>query len=213
LKWELKHPLYLFISFVPVILFLDGLLSFSDGLILIVLYLLFLKNTLESKERAMSMNNLDKREAGKQFLILLASIFVVILSAEFAVDKAVNIANSFNLFQSFIGGTIIALSTSLPELALTLVAIRKRVTDIALGNLIGSNVVNITLILGLNILINPFTPNTTVAASIFAFIFLSSGFLIYKFLTSRVLDKNDGLVLLAMYGLYLIVLSSVQLTA
>ena len=204
--------LYLFISFVPVILFLDGFLSLVDGLILIVLYVFFLKNIFDSRERIISLNNIDKREGGKYFMILLVSILVVFLSSEFAVNTAVKIALNLNLFQSFIGGTIIALSTSLPELALTLVAVRKRLTDIALGNLIGSNVTNITLLFGVNTLINPFAPNIAIAANIFAFIFLSSGFLIYKFLTSKVMNKNDGLVLVVMYVIYLIALSTIQIT-
>jgi len=99
----------------------------------------------------------------------------------------------------------------LPELALALVAIRKRLSDIAIGNLIGSNVINITLLLGINTIINPFSPNILIASTAFSFIFLSSGYLIYRTLLSGSLTKNDGLILLVIYAFYIIALSSVQI--
>ncbi|MEM3369910.1 MAG: hypothetical protein QXE90_03620 [Candidatus Micrarchaeia archaeon] len=203
--------LYIFISLIPVVLFIDGSLSFTDGLILLVLYLFFIKNILDSREKTFTLNNLDKKGAAREFLVLLAAIFIVIISAEFVIKIAVALAEMLNLFQSFIGATLIAFNTSLPELALTLVAIRKRVSDIAIGNLIGSNVINITLLLGLNVLINPFLPNIEVASAIFAFIFITSGYLVYKLLLYNSLEKKDGIVLLAAYVLYIIVLSSVQI--
>jgi len=203
--------LYIFISIIPILFFIDSSLTFSEGLVLILFYLFFLKLLLDSNERISIGNNVDKKEAAKQFLILLASIFVVLISSEFAVGNAVQIANELNLFQSFLGGTIIALSTSLPELAITISAIRKRVTDIALGNLIGSNVVNITLLLGLNVVINPFIPNIEIATAIFSFIFISSGYVVFKLLTSNKLVKKDGLVLFLVYIVYIILMSSVQI--
>ena len=203
--------LYIFISITPILFFIDSSLTFSEGLVLILFYLFFLKLLLDSNERISIGNNVDKKEAAKQFLILLASIFVVLISSEFAVGNAVQIANELNLFQSFLGGTIIALSTSLPELAITISAIRKRATDIALGNLIGSNVVNITLLLGLNVVINPFIPNIEIATAIFSFIFISSGYVVFKLLTSNKLVKKDGLVLFLVYIAYIILMSSVQM--
>lgn len=203
--------LYIFISIIPILFFIDSSLTFIEGLVLILFYLFFLKLLLDSNERISIGNNVDKKEAAKQFLILLASIFVVLISSEFAVSNAVQIANALNLFQSFLGGTIIALSTSLPELAITISAIRKRATDIALGNLIGSNVVNITLLLGLNIVINPFIPNIEIATAIFSFIFISSGYVVFKLLTANKLVKKDGLVLFLMYIAYIILMSSAQI--
>jgi cation:H+ antiporter len=203
--------LYIFISITPILFFIDSSLTFSEGLVLILFYLFFLKLLLDSNERISIDNNVGKKEAAKQFLILLASIFVVLISSEFAVGNAVQIANELNLFQSFLGGTIIALSTSLPELAITISAIRKRATDIALGNLIGSNVVNITLLLGLNIVINPFIPNIEIATAIFSFIFISSGYVVFKLLTTNKLVKKDGLVLFLVYIVYIILMSYVQI--
>ncbi|MEM3408239.1 MAG: hypothetical protein QW054_00460 [Candidatus Micrarchaeia archaeon] len=203
--------LYIFISLIPVILFIDGFLSFTDGLVLLVLYLFFIKNILDSREKTLTLNNVDKKSAAREFLIFIAAIFIVMISAEFVIKIAVELAERLNLFQSFIGATLIAFNTTLPELTITLVAVRKKVSDIAIGNLIGSNVVNITLLLGLNVLINPFLPNIEVASAIFAFIFVTSGYLFYKLLLHNSLEKNDGFILLATYVLYLIVLSSVQI--
>lgn len=203
--------LYLFMSFVPIILFLDGFLSLIDGLILLVLYIFFLKQILDSREKTMTFNNIDKRGAGKEFLVLLASIFVVLLSSEFVVESAINIADGLGIFASFLGATLIAFNTSIPELALMFSALKKRYTNIAIGNLIGSNVVNITLLLGLNILINPFSPNTQIGFLVFSFILLSSGFIVYKLLTTGKLSRMEGMALLSIYALYLLSLTTIQI--
>ncbi len=211
-RWN-QIVLYLLISLVPVVLFIDSSLSFSDGLVLLVLYLLFVKLLLDSREKSVTIEEIDKKKAAKEFLFLLGSLFLILISAEFVVKIAVQIANEYGLFQSFIGATIISLGTTIPELTLTLMAIKKRLTDIAIGNLIGSNVVNITLLLGLNVLINPFIPNIEVSSIAFSFIFLSSGYLVYKFLTKGVLNRNDGLLLFTFYILYVLAVSSLQLVS
>ncbi|MCX8202374.1 MAG: hypothetical protein N3G74_01030 [Candidatus Micrarchaeota archaeon] len=202
---------YLFISFLPIVLFLDGFLSLIDGAILLIIYSIFLKMILDSREKTFTFNNLDKKQAAREFLTLLIAILIVFISAEFVVKVAVDLAESLNIFESFIGATLIAFNTTIPELALTLVAARKKVSEIAIGNLIGSNIVNITLILGINVMINPFVPNIEIASLIFGFILLTSGYVIYKLLSSSSLEKRDGIILIFLYILYIFTLSSVQL--
>ncbi|MCS7109716.1 MAG: hypothetical protein NZ903_02890, partial [Candidatus Micrarchaeota archaeon] len=115
------------------------------------------------------------------------------------------------IYESFLGATLIAFNTTIPELALTLIAVRHKVSEIAIGNLIGSNIVNITLLLGINVIINPFVPNIEIASMVFGFIFLTSGYVIYRILSSGSLGKTDGIILIFLYAIYILVLSSLQL--
>ncbi len=215
---EVKFPkkkqnqiiIYLILSLIPAILFIRGELSYMEGLILIVFYLFFIKQLLDFEEVAVEKLKVTKAEAAKEFIYFIISIFVVILSAEFVVSSAVYIAKALGLFESFIGAIIIALGTSLPELSLARAAIKKKAIGLSVGNLVGSNVVNITIILAINILINPFAPNIEMASLIFIFIYLTSGLCIYSFLKKGSMDKKDGIILLILYGIYVISLFGYQ---
>ena len=81
---------------------------------------------------------------------------------------------------------------------------------LAVGSILGSNVTNITLMLGINTAINPFEPNLLISTPIIAFILLSSGFLGYSLWKNRSLNKDDGIKLLALYVVYLIVMTGTQ---
>lgn len=203
--------MFLFLSFIPFILVIDGHMGITDAVILIVIYLLFLREVIsEGVPHNNASNNVSKKEAGIDLVITLVGMLVVIISAGFAVENAVLIATQLDIFQSFIGATIVALGTSAPELAVNLAAAKKGRWGLAIGNILGSNVTNVSLLLGLNAAINQFEPNVLISTPIMACIFLSSGFLGYSLWKNRKLDKNDGIKLLAIYALYILVMAGTQ---
>ena len=211
-KEEINNMLLLLsISLIPLILIIDGQLTYTDGAILFVLFAAFVYYILSKRIVINKTERITKVEAAKDFLIFVTSIAVVIISAAFAVKSAVNIATELGIFQSFIGATIIALSTSLPELAVDVTAVRKGRSHLALGDILGSCVTNLTLILGINIVLNPFLPNMKVISSLILFVFVAAialGYILWKHQTIR---KQDGLVLLGVYLLYLLSISGVQI--
>jgi len=206
--------MYIFLSFIPFILIIDGQLGLADAGIMLVIYLFFLREVLsEGAPKDNGNNGIGRKEAGVQLVVLLAGMLVVIVSAGFMVENAVLIANSVGLFQSFIGATVIALGTSVPELAVNITAARKGKWGLAVGNILGSNVTNITLLLGINAAMRSFEPNLLIATPIMAFILLSSGFLGYLLWKNRRLNKDDGIKLLLMYAAYLIAVAMTQVAA
>ncbi|MRR23875.1 calcium/sodium antiporter, partial [bacterium] len=133
------------------------LLSRIDGLILLAMFALFvlyvrnqLRNDIpEPEQHHMQSANL------KIWGLVVAGLAGLIAGGRLVVDNAINIATDFGISEKIIGLTIVAAGTSLPELATSVVAAVKKNNDIAVGNIIGSNIFNIFLILGVSSLINP----------------------------------------------------------
>lgn len=114
-------------------------------------------------------------------------------------DSASEIARSFGLSQTFIGLTIVALGTSLPELVTSIVAAHKGENDIALGNVVGSNIFNILLILGASSALNPVLVSQDSVWDIL--ILIASSILVYVFcLTKKTLNRVEGFIMLLAYA-------------
>ena len=146
-------PIMLGVSFLLVLLSIDGELSIYDGILLLVGLGVFgfytykdaMKQRKENKEKIQQgSNNIYLKSIG------LIGIGVVLLyvGAILTVDNAVILAKEFGLSEKIIGLTVIAIGTSLPELITSIIAIRKGHTDIGVGNIIGSNIYNILMIMG-----------------------------------------------------------------
>lgn len=136
-------------------------ISRPDGLILLLLFAFFMwysfrrdmKNAQDSETSGQEENVSIWMAIGK----VAVGLAVLITSCDFFVDNAVSVAKSFGVNDAFISLTLIACGTSLPELAASVAAAFKKNTQLALGNIIGSNIFNITLILGLSSQVMPLT--------------------------------------------------------
>jgi cation:H+ antiporter len=211
-KNEINNMLILIaVSLVPLILIADGQLTHADGLILLLIFVAFLFFILSEKFSINKIEGITKIEAAKDFLVFVISIGMVIVSAGFAVESAIGIATKLGIFQSFIGATIVALSTSVPELAVDITAVRKGRGRLALGDILGSNVTNLTLILGINTLLNPFLPNMKMAGPLILFVLATAGVLSYVLWKHNTIRKNGGLLLLGMYILYILAMVGIQI--
>jgi cation:H+ antiporter len=162
-----KEWLFLFLSTLIVgFLLLDGFLSFTDGLILISLLSLFLinvfreskKNNLTDSDNDSLKNNSQNQEKGKTWLLLIVSLILLVSSAKLVVWGAVSIADFFKIDELIIGLTVVALGTSLPELAVSISSALKKQHQMVIGNIIGSNLFNTLGVLAIPALIVPFTP-------------------------------------------------------
>ena len=129
------------------------------------------------------------------------------IGGKLVVDNAVKMAEFFGLSQKIIGLTIVAIGTSLPELVTSAMAAYKRKSDIAIGNVIGSNIFNIFLVLGISALIAPLPFAMTLNVDIMVLI-AASTFLFISMFTGgvRVLDRWEAILLLIMYVGYMVFL-------
>lgn len=164
MKFEI--PLCIGVSILLTVLALDFFSGTSaaigriDGMLLLVVFALFMWYSF-ARDRKHAATTAPGPEAAGPLWIAILKVFgglaLLITSCDFFVDNAVLIAKSFGLSDAFISLTLIACGTSLPELAASVAAAVKKNTDVALGNIIGSNIFNITLILGLSSQAMPLT--------------------------------------------------------
>jgi cation:H+ antiporter len=146
-------PLMLLASVVLLLVSMDGVIELYEGLLLLIgligYNLLTMKlGRKESMEEYESSSKPMMSNVLRSLLILVASLVTLIFGANILIDGAVTIAEGFGVSERVIAVTIIAFGTSMPELATSLIAIRKNEIGLSLGNLIGSNIFNVLAILG-----------------------------------------------------------------
>lgn len=138
----------------------DGVWGISrvDGLFLLLLFGIFMIDSFRSSKSGVEDTPSDTRpmSIGKALLLIVVGLAGLILGGRFFVDHTVSIAERFHVSEAFISITLMAVGTSLPELATCVVAALKGKNQLALGNIIGSNVFNISLIIGVSAVISPF---------------------------------------------------------
>ncbi len=156
-------PIMIGVSMMLILFLIDGEIGFIDGLIFVIgliIYLVF--NVMLALKEKNPEVDLEFEEGLKSkigipvsIVLMIAGLGLLILGANFFVQSAVAIAKMFNVSDAIIGLTIVAIGTSLPELITSIVAAYKNEADIAIGNVVGSNVFNILGILGITALIIP----------------------------------------------------------
>lgn len=189
----------------------DRNLSRLDGCLLLAImgYFLFqmIKNTLASRA-AGGAGGEDEETVKpvnpvKSVLFIAGGLAAIVWGGDLVVDNASLIAESFGLSQTLIGLTVVAFGTSLPELVTSVVASKKGENSLALGNVIGSNLFNILMVLALSAAISPMKVDVL---SVFDALFLiaSSCLVWYLARTRGVVSRPEGLMMLALYGGYTI---------
>lgn len=140
----------------------------------------------------------------KSSLYIGAGVLGLFVGGKWVVDGAVMIANSFGLSESFVGLTIVAVGTSLPELVTSVVAASKKKIDIAVGNVVGSNIFNILWVLGLSAVIKPLQFSSVENTDILMMI-LGSTLLILSMAIGRrnTIDRWNGIIFILIYLGYL----------
>lgn len=205
-----------FLLLVSALLLLFGLnlnISRIEGLILLVVFTYFLIDTIKSgkkgsqetaNEAATTMDVEVTEESSMQKTILLSIIGVVgiVLGGDMVVNSATDIATSFGMSANLVGLTIVAIGTSLPEFVTSVVAIKKGETEIAIGNIIGSNIFNILFVLGLATTISPITISTFALIDVIFMVAITV--LLYLFMKKdNSLVKSHGIIFLVVYVAYM----------
>ena len=188
-----------------------------EGLVLLVFFAYFLINTIKSAkntsvndssetgETAIAIETTTEISMPKTILISLVGIVGIVVGGDMVVDAATNIAYMFGLSQNFVGLTIVAVGTSLPELVTSIVATKKGESALALGNAVGSNIFNILFILGMSAVVSPL--NVLSESLVDGIIMVATGVLLFFFgKTKGEMDKKEGIVCILIYVAYTIFL-------
>ncbi len=194
----------------PLIIFLvmiqDGVIGRVDAIIflfIMVSYLFFLfTSSKEDLEGEIDASLTKKFNWGKSILLLSIGFAFTLGGANFVVESGTNIAHQLGVSEWIIGLFLISLGTSLPELVVSLVAIKKGNADMSVGNIIGSNVANFSMVLGGSALIEPLTIN--LQKSSFDLVILSAAsFALLFILANKLYNKAGAIFLLAILALFI----------
>ena len=209
-----KPTVYIEIPFVVAIsVFLllmanGGTVGRMEGVILwalLIVYMIYLYKKARDHQTASEEEEKENIALWKAILMILGGIACIVIGSDIAVDGATGIARALGLSDRFIGLTIVAFGTSLPELFTSVTAAFKGNTDIAIGNIVGSNIFNILFVVGTSALITPveytksFYIDSLVAIGAVALLFLLC-------LPKKRLTRISGLLMLACYGGYFVYL-------
>jgi len=190
---------FLFLSSViPLFIVQRGSLGPILGFVLLILFVYF-SITISRKTGKIEPLARDLENTAIVGFKFIVSLAIIILLSKLVVDSSLDVAESMGLPPSIIGATIIGLGTSLPELATTIQALKKKFFEMALGNLLGSCITNITLILGVSSLISFSEVSVLAVQSIMFYVLLSSLSVWYMISSSEFIGKKRALFLCLVY--------------
>lgn len=204
-----EFPFSIFCAVLLAVLGFAGMvLGRIDGIIFLILFVFYIIYMIISAKKA--IDSYEDESEDIQLMPIWQSIVFIVGGAiaikyggDFVVNSASFIASTFGMSQNLIGLTIVALGTSLPELVTSMVASKKGEVDMALGNVIGSNVFNILFVLGIAAAISPITFIMENLIDI-AILTVFSLIVLYFGLTKSQIEKKEGIIMLLLYAIYLV---------
>ena len=187
-----------------IVLLISNFLNYLSGLLLLLLFIYFIKNQIEEIESNHQDSSLNSKNFKYSHLFyILIGIIMLGYGAELFISGAIGIATFFGIPLIVISLSVVALGTSLPELITSIVAIKKNEPSFVIGNIIGSNIINIVLVLGASVILNPINIYySEILISILIFIIATLFFSFISF-NRNVLSKLDGFILFIIYLIFI----------
>ena len=203
-----------FIDILAYVLSINGRISRIEGLVLVGLligYILFVIYNEKRKRPIFDSDvpvnketgDLQKHKLKKYILLFIAGLVGVIITSRIVVWAAVNIAEFFNVSEIIIGLTIVAIGTSLPEISTAVTAALKGEGEIATGDIVGADILNILWIIGVSAAVRPINIETRIVHFSFLWMFLIVGTMLVSMRIGYKLRKSSGVILLVMYIAYI----------
>ena len=208
-------PFLLIVSGLLLVFGINKYISRIEGLILLIVFVYFLYSTVKMDKSVTNLDSSSDNEIAlaesdtttqtpilKTVILSIIGILGIVIGGDMVVDSATSIATLFGMSANLVGLTIVAIGTSLPEFVTSIVAIKKGETEIAIGNVIGSNIFNILLVLGLATFISPITISTLALIDIIFMLCIT--ILLYLFMKKDYsLLKKHGIILVGIYIVYM----------
>lgn len=187
----------------------NGLSRIDSGILLLCFagFMMYIYRTMKQTAQDNSEGAIKLYSMPISIGLIVLGLGMLVGGGKLVVDSAITIAQYFGLSEKLIGLTILAAGTSLPELATSAVAAYRKNTDIAIGNVVGSNIFNIFFILGITGLIHPIPYNLALNFDIYVLLISTLVLMVFMFtLTKRKLDRMEAMILLVCYLVYTVYL-------
>ena len=201
-----ESPPLIITSLIIVVFAWNNYLGRTEGFIMICLLVIYLWRAFQTKEKTdldLSEDHLFSEYGGSSFqtLLVILGIIMLILGANWMVEGATGIARKLGVSEWFIGVSIVALGTSLPELVSSLIAAKKGHGEMAIGNVFGSNIFNILMVIGTTSLIQPLSIGEEIYTDLIYTTALTCLLLLLIGMGNGI-RKRDGIILIVCYGSY-----------
>lgn len=205
-------PLCLLISTLLAVLFLDvslgsgaeNQITRADAIVILLFFSIFLYYliTLAKQKKEKKAKVKPKFSLGKSLVLVAIGLFGIIIGSNLVVESASSIATSIGLSERIISLTVIAFGTSLPELITTIVAAKKGEQELAVGNIIGSNIFNICIVLGIPVAIfGTITPSSFQYIDLIMLVASSALLFVFSATTKRI-NRTEGIMMLLLFVAY-----------
>lgn len=185
---------------------IDNKVGRIDGLLLIIgliAYVIALVKSAKSTDvQEDNIEDASNVSIGKQLLLMTLGAIGIVIGGDLVVENATRIGEIVGLSENVIGLTIVAMGTSLPELVTSLVAVKKGEADIALGNALGSNILNMLLVIGLSSIISPIVVTTVAITDMIIALLVTLSVTVILFKRNNILSKNLGIIYVLTYIAY-----------
>lgn len=185
-----------------------NIITRSEAIVLLIFMCIFLYSIISSalRSRKETTENTEyekpKHSMLKSIIFTVGGLFGIIIGGQLVVDSAEKLAITFGMSEALVGLTIVAVGTSLPELVTSIVAARKGESDIAIGNVVGSNIFNILFVLAVSAVITPMSIN--VLSLIDMLILIGVSLIAYVLcITKKRVNRTEGIILTTAYVIYL----------
>ena len=180
-------------------------LSRIEGIILLILIISYVIYLIYDARKTEESKVVEKPKLSllRSIIYIVCGVAAIIIGGDFVVDSASYIALAFGMSETLVALTIVAMGTSLPELVTSLTALKKGENQLIIGNVIGSNIFNISLVLGSSSAISPIAINPNMGVDIGLMLFITILFFIFG-KTQDKYDKKEGFILVALFIAYMV---------
>ena len=206
---RIDWPVMVFFAALAFIFGLDNLITRFEGGVLLVTLVVYIYKLLQRGKSHLDNGDIEidtdteKESMMKLILLLFGGMVALYLGSEWFLGGAMDIGRSFNLSESVIGVTIVAFGTSAPELAASVIAAYRKETDIALGNLLGSNIFNIGAVLGTTSIISPLVIDAKIMNIDILWMLGIAGILFPLMVFKKKLSLLSGIILFSLYCIFI----------
>ncbi len=200
-------PVALSASVLLLVFILDGVISRIEAAIFLVgciVYIVVLIKEANKNKHNSTEPVIAVVPVWRSVLLIIIGVSAIILGGDLVVDNAVAIARNFGLSETVIGLTIVAIGTSLPELVTSIVAAKKGESDLAMGNAVGSCILNILFIMGASALISPIAVAGDALFHV-GFMLFSTALLYVLILTLKTAGRKEGILSVLVYAAYMVI--------
>ncbi len=208
IKITRKHVLdsaemLLLISLIPLTLLVNITAHTGEGLVLLSVFLFYAFFVMKEKIPAQVDGKIKEKNVGSVITTFVGGIFLLLVSSNFLVHAAIDIATSLNVPAGIIGLTLVSFGTTIPELIINFTAVRKGEVALAIGEILGSSVLNLTLVLGSIFAISKDAIHFSDFILPVAFIVMANSMLVYYFIKHGGVGRVQGLIFLSMYVVFI----------